>query len=128
MLNVLRYAYMTPKQIATFRIDDDLLWALRVVKERDGVPISEQVRQAIERAMTEAHATAPQVHQAFDQLEETMAAASNRSLADLAAMRLPQGFGKLSRRLFSTLTEDEMASVEVFAHAAGRATKAHRDF
>jgi hypothetical protein len=38
---------MTPKTASTFRIDDELLAALREVKERDGVPISEQVRRAL---------------------------------------------------------------------------------
>lgn len=31
----------------TFRIDDSLIEALRVIEERDGVPVSEQVRRAI---------------------------------------------------------------------------------
>ena len=38
---------MTPKTASTFRIDDELLDALREVKERDGVPQSEQIRRAI---------------------------------------------------------------------------------
>ena len=40
---------MTPKTASTFRIDDELMAALREVKERDGVPISEQVRRALLR-------------------------------------------------------------------------------
>jgi hypothetical protein len=38
---------MSPKTASTFRIDDELMAALREVKERDGVPISEQVRRAL---------------------------------------------------------------------------------
>jgi len=38
---------MSPKTASTFRIDDELLAALRAVKERDGIPISEQVRRAL---------------------------------------------------------------------------------
>jgi len=38
---------MVPKRLATFRIDEDLLDGLREVWERDGVPVSEQVRRAI---------------------------------------------------------------------------------
>lgn len=38
---------MTPKTASTFRIDDELLDALREVKERDGIPQSEQIRRAI---------------------------------------------------------------------------------
>ncbi len=38
---------MSPKTASTFRIDDELLKGLREVKERDGVPQSEQIRRAI---------------------------------------------------------------------------------
>jgi metal-responsive CopG/Arc/MetJ family transcriptional regulator len=38
---------------ATYRLDDDLLQGLETVKERDGVPVSEQVRRAL-RAWLEA--------------------------------------------------------------------------
>jgi hypothetical protein len=38
---------MTPKTASTFRIDDELLAALQQVKERDGIPLSEQVRRAL---------------------------------------------------------------------------------
>jgi hypothetical protein len=38
---------MTPKTASTFRIEDELMTALREIKERDGVPISEQVRRAL---------------------------------------------------------------------------------
>ena len=39
---------MSPKTAATFRIDDEILEGLRTVKDRDRVPISEQVRWALE--------------------------------------------------------------------------------
>jgi hypothetical protein len=38
---------MTPRRMATFRIDDVLLEGLQRVRDRDGVPPSEQVRRAI---------------------------------------------------------------------------------
>ena len=38
---------MAPRTASTFRIDDELMAALREVKERDGLPISEQVRRAL---------------------------------------------------------------------------------
>jgi hypothetical protein len=38
---------MTPKRLTNFRLDDELLEALQLVKDRDGIPISEQVRRAI---------------------------------------------------------------------------------
>ena len=37
----------SPRVVTTFRIDKDLLDGLRGVWERDGVPVSEQVRRAI---------------------------------------------------------------------------------
>lgn len=39
---------MTPTlKSATFRIDTDILEGLDAIKERDGVPVSEQVRRAL---------------------------------------------------------------------------------
>ena len=38
---------MTPRRMTTFRIDHELLDALRDVSEREGIQISEQVRRAI---------------------------------------------------------------------------------
>jgi antitoxin component of RelBE/YafQ-DinJ toxin-antitoxin module len=38
---------MSPKTSTTYRIDDEILDALRQVKERDGIPVSEQVRRAL---------------------------------------------------------------------------------
>jgi hypothetical protein len=40
---------MAERRVTTFRIDDHLLKGLRAVQERDGVPVSEQVRRAISR-------------------------------------------------------------------------------
>jgi antitoxin component of RelBE/YafQ-DinJ toxin-antitoxin module len=39
---------MTPeRKVATFRIDDDLLEAMKQLQERDGMPLSEQIRRAL---------------------------------------------------------------------------------
>jgi predicted DNA-binding protein len=38
---------MTPRRQTTMRIDDELLEGLEALKERDGIPVSEQVRRAI---------------------------------------------------------------------------------
>jgi hypothetical protein len=38
---------MTPLRPANFRIDEEILDALRRIKERDGVPVSEQLRRAL---------------------------------------------------------------------------------
>jgi Ribbon-helix-helix protein, copG family len=39
---------MTPTHVTTLRLDDRLMDGLRTVKDRDGIPVSEQVRRAIE--------------------------------------------------------------------------------
>lgn len=38
---------MSPKELTAFRLDPEILDALRKVKERDGIPIAEQVRRAV---------------------------------------------------------------------------------
>ncbi len=38
---------MAPRKIVNFRIDEDLAIGLRRIKERDGVPESEQIRRGI---------------------------------------------------------------------------------
>jgi hypothetical protein len=38
---------MTPRPVATFRVDQELIDGLREIEERDGVRASEQVRRAI---------------------------------------------------------------------------------
>lgn len=37
---------MSPTQMTNFRMDADILDALRRIKERDGIPLSEQIRRA----------------------------------------------------------------------------------
>ncbi len=39
--------HVAPKRAANFRIEEELLTALEKVRERDGVPVSEQVRRGI---------------------------------------------------------------------------------
>jgi ribbon-helix-helix CopG family protein len=39
---------MTPLRQTAFRIESDLLEALQEIKRRDGVPVSEQVRRALQ--------------------------------------------------------------------------------
>jgi hypothetical protein len=39
---------VTPLRQTAFRIDADLLEALQEIKRRDGVPVSEQVRRALQ--------------------------------------------------------------------------------
>jgi hypothetical protein len=39
---------MTPvRRVATFRIDDDLMEAMRRLQDHDGIPLSEQIRRAL---------------------------------------------------------------------------------
>jgi Arc/MetJ-type ribon-helix-helix transcriptional regulator len=42
-------AAVTPRKTTTVRIDEELLDGMQSLKERDGVPVSEQVRRAIQR-------------------------------------------------------------------------------
>ena len=39
---------MTPLRQTNFRIDEAMLEALTAIKERDGIPVSEQVRRALQ--------------------------------------------------------------------------------
>ena len=38
---------MTPKRVTTIRLDDEVFDGLQEIRERDGVPVSEQVRRAL---------------------------------------------------------------------------------
>jgi predicted DNA-binding protein len=38
---------VTPKRLAAFRLDQELIDGLQAIKDRTGVPIAEQVRRAI---------------------------------------------------------------------------------
>jgi len=38
---------LTPRKLSAFRIESEILDALQEIKERDGVPLSEQVRRAL---------------------------------------------------------------------------------
>jgi len=38
---------MSPRIASTFRLEDDIVDGLRQIKERDGIPVSEQVRRAL---------------------------------------------------------------------------------
>jgi antitoxin component of RelBE/YafQ-DinJ toxin-antitoxin module len=39
---------MSPKTQTNFRIDEEMLAALQRIRERDGIPVSEQVRRALQ--------------------------------------------------------------------------------
>ena len=39
--------YMTPLKQTNFRLEEELLAALQEIRDRDGIPVSEQVRRAI---------------------------------------------------------------------------------
>ena len=46
--NTYYYFIMSPHPPTTFRIDPELIAGLQELRERDGVPVSEQVRRAIQ--------------------------------------------------------------------------------
>ena len=52
---VIRCATVTPskKKQTAFRIDADIMAGLQGVKDRDGIPISEQVRRALREWLTQ---------------------------------------------------------------------------
>ena len=43
------YSSLMPRRLINFRIDPEQLAALQAIKQRDGIPLSEQVRRAIQR-------------------------------------------------------------------------------
>ena len=47
---------MVRRKLTSFAIDPDLAEGLKVVKERDGITESEQIRRAIRRWLEERHA------------------------------------------------------------------------
>ena len=50
---------MTPKEQTAFRIDPETMEALRAIRERDGVGISEQVRRALKAWIATKGVTKP---------------------------------------------------------------------
>jgi hypothetical protein len=56
MLNV---TPMSPKEFTAFRLEAEQLEALRRIRERDGVSVSEQVRRAIQRWIDEKERRKP---------------------------------------------------------------------
>jgi hypothetical protein len=40
-------------KLTTFRLEEELLEALQRIKDRDGIPVSEQVRRALQRWVVE---------------------------------------------------------------------------
>jgi hypothetical protein len=45
--------YMSRLRQTAFRLDPELLEALQAIKRRDGIPVSEQVRRALETWVSE---------------------------------------------------------------------------
>lgn len=39
---------MTPLRMTTLRLDDELMEGLQQIKARDGIPVSEQIRRAVQ--------------------------------------------------------------------------------
>ena len=51
---------MSPRKLYNFLIDADLAAALKLVKERDGVPESVQIRMALRECLSKKSALKPQ--------------------------------------------------------------------
>jgi hypothetical protein len=119
---------MTPKELTAFRFESEQMWGLRIVKARDGVAISEQVRRAVERWLEEQQATKQEVYRVIDAFETMLTSSHNRGgAAALMKAPIPAGFGQLSGRQFGSLSDGEFTALEAFASAAGFPTKAYRD-
>jgi hypothetical protein len=119
---------MTSTELTAFRLEPELLKGLRAIKARDGIAISDQVRQAIHDWLKHNHAAPGEVDRLFDDFESAMTATSNRR-GDLNRLRLSAGFGRrMGGRLFGSLNAADMDQLDGFAQAVGRKTKAHRDF
>jgi Ribbon-helix-helix protein, copG family len=39
---------MSPKAMTNFRLEEEMIAALQRIRERDGIPVSEQVRRALQ--------------------------------------------------------------------------------
>jgi hypothetical protein len=109
---------MADRELTAFRLDGALLQALRFVKERDALPVSEQVRRAVEVWLKTAGANLQEIHAAFDDLDTALTIGNPGD--DCAAVRLPQVLGPLGRRLLGTLSAAEFEKVERMATAVGR--------
>lgn len=44
---------MSPNKLAAFRLSEELLATLAAIKVRDGIPVTEQVRRALEAWVTD---------------------------------------------------------------------------
>jgi hypothetical protein len=110
---------MTDKELTAFRVDAALLQALRFVKERDGVPLSEQVRRATEAWLKANGADLRDIHRAFDDFDDSLTATENRG-DSLDGLRLPLAFGAVGDRALGSLSASEFETVERMATAVGR--------
>jgi hypothetical protein len=107
-------------QSRTFRIEPDLLAALQAVKERDGIPISEQIRRALHgwletvgmslqrtqvtpRLMSEERRA--QMHAAYLGLLHELAEAE--TLGRAHQVQIPSVFRRLGGRPLGSLSEGE---------------------
>jgi len=41
------YTFVMPQRLSAFRLPEEIVTGLQRIKERDGIPISEQVRRAL---------------------------------------------------------------------------------
>src|SRR5689334_21940572 len=95
---------MADREQTAFRLDAAVLQALRFVKERDGLPVSEQVRRAVDGWLKTNAAEIRDIHDAFEQLDTDLTV-GNRG--DYDGERLPSMFGSLGGRALGTLTATE---------------------
>ena len=103
-----------PKELTAFRLEQAQLDGLRILKERDGMSISDQVAKAVDNWLTDKGATFADAQRLFDEFEDGLATASNAR--ELGKFKLPQEFGaSLGGRFLAELTRKQMEAVDRFA-------------
>jgi hypothetical protein len=116
-----------PKELTAFRLEQAQLDGLRILKERDGMSISDQVAKAVDNWLTDKGATFADAQRLFDEFEDGLATASNAR--ELGKFKLPQEFGaSLGGRFLAELTRKQMEAVDRFARLAKFPTRAYWDF
>ena len=115
------------RELTAFRLQPNLMEGLRIMKERDGISISEQVNKAVEGWLVTHRATPTDIYRMFDDFEHGLTASSNKSA--LQTFKLPTAFGSaIGGQLFGQLTRTQMETIDRLAEAARRPTRSYWDF
>lgn len=111
---------MVDRELTAFRLEASTLQALRFVKERDGLPVSEQVRRAVDEWLKTHDTDIRTIHAAFENFEVSLTTGNRGGEYD--GVRLPSAFGLIGGRTLGTLTSTEFESIERMATSVGRSS------